>query len=67
MIPTLAVMISAYVGFRMIEVFLFPTSRYRSDGARVAAYVFAGLALIVIVFSAVDILMSGSGVGNLPR
>jgi hypothetical protein len=60
MIPNLALMVSAYVGFRMIEVFLFPPSRYSSTTARVCAYVFAAIAFVVSVISTVDILMSGS-------
>ena len=64
-IPALATILAAYVNFRMIEVFLSPTSRYSSSGARVAACIFAGVVLIVTSFCALDILVSGSNVPAL--
>ena len=52
MIPALAMIVAAYVNFRMIEVFLSPASRYSSSAARVAACIFAALVLIVTSFCA---------------
>ena len=63
MIPNLAVMISSYIGFRMIEVWLFPTSRYSSRGAHIAACILAAIAFLVSGFALLDIISSGS---NLP-
>jgi hypothetical protein len=65
MIPALAMIVAAYVNFRMIEVFLSPTTRYSSSGARVAACFFAVLVLMVTSFCALDILLSGSNVPAL--
>jgi hypothetical protein len=62
LIPTLSLMIAAYVGFRMIEVFLLADSRYRNDGAKIAACVLAALALIVIGISAISILAAGTDI-----
>jgi hypothetical protein len=62
MIPSLAIMISAYIGFRMIEVFLFAPSRYSSPGARICACVLAVIAFVVSGISAFSIFMSGSNV-----
>jgi hypothetical protein len=62
MIPALAMIVAAYVNFRMIEVFLSPASRYSSHGSRVVACIFAVLVLIVTSFCALDILLNGSNV-----
>lgn len=67
MIPNLALMISAYIGFRMIEGFLFPTERYLHGGAKIAACVFAAIALFVTGVSLLEIMTAGSNVGPLPR
>lgn len=66
MIPNIAVILSSYIGFRMIEIFLFPTSRYSSTGTAIAARVFAVIALLVTIFCCLDILFTGS-TPTLPR
>lgn len=60
MIPNLALIISAYVNFRMIEIFLLPTSHYSGRGAHVAARVLAVIVILVTSVCALDILMSGT-------
>jgi hypothetical protein len=64
MIPDLAIMISAYIGFRMIEVFLFAPNRYSSPGARICVCVLAVIAFLVSGITAVSILTSGP---NIPH
>jgi len=60
MIPDLALMISAYVGFRMVEVFLLADTRYVNRASKVAACVLAAVALAVIGFSLLSIMTSSS-------
>ncbi len=60
MIASLALIVAAYVSFRMIEVFLSPVSRYSSQRGRVAACIFATLVLIGTGLCALDILLSAS-------
>jgi hypothetical protein len=62
MIPNIAVMLSAYIGFRMIEVLLFAPSRYANRASRVVACVLAGIAFLVSGAVTVDILTSGTKV-----
>ncbi|HWO36886.1 MAG TPA: hypothetical protein VNO32_49540 [Candidatus Acidoferrum sp.] len=60
MIPNLALVVAAYISFRMIEVFLSPASRYSSQRGRVAACIFATLILIGTSLCALDILLGAS-------
>jgi hypothetical protein len=60
MIPDIAVMLSAYIGFRMIEVFLLSPSRYSSAGAKIAACVLAVIAFLVTAFVTIDVVMHGN-------
>jgi hypothetical protein len=60
MIPGIAIMLSAYIGFRMIEVFLLAPGRYADRGSRVIACVLAVIAFLVSGIATVDILMSGT-------
>jgi hypothetical protein len=66
MIPNLALIVAAYVNFRMIEVFLYSGTRYSSKGTRIAACVFAVLVFLVTCVSAIDIMATGSRT-TLPR
>jgi hypothetical protein len=47
MIPNVALMISAYIGFRMIEVFLLAPSRYANRTSRIVACILAAIAFLV--------------------
>jgi len=60
MIANLALIVAAYVNFRMIEVFLSPANRYSSQCGRVAACIFATLVLVGTSLCALDILLSAS-------
>ena len=62
MIPNFALIVAAYVSFRMIEVFLSPASRYSSQRGRVAACIFATLVLIGTSLCSLDILLSASSI-----
>lgn len=63
MIPDLAIIVSVYVCFRMIEVCLFKPDRYRNPGTHIFACVLAILTLIVRFFVTIDIISTGSRVG----
>jgi hypothetical protein len=63
MIPDLAIIVSVYVCFRMIEVCLLKSDRYRNGGAHAVAGVLAILTLVVTLFVLFDILSKGSSVG----
>jgi hypothetical protein len=65
MIPDLAVIIESYIGFRMIEVLLMPSSRYTNQGCAIAAKVLAVLALIISSAVCLDILFSGTTVPTI--
>ncbi|HTQ85047.1 MAG TPA: hypothetical protein VMI93_02450 [Candidatus Solibacter sp.] len=60
MIPNLATIIAAYVGFRMLEVFLFNTSRYSSRGVHIVAGVFAVFVGLATIFSWLNIILAPS-------
>jgi hypothetical protein len=59
-IPSLSLMIGAYIGFRMIEVLLMPDSHYASHGGAVAAKILAVLVFIVSGLACLNILLSGA-------
>jgi hypothetical protein len=67
MIPNLALMVAAYIGFRMIEVFLFAPSRYQNSVSRIIACILAGIAFSVSGFALLDIWLSGQNVGTFPH
>lgn len=60
MIPSLSLMIGAYIGFRMIEVMLMPESHYASHNGAVAARILAVVAFIVSGVACLNILFSGA-------
>ncbi len=60
MIPNLAVMIGFYIIFRMIETFLFDTSRYRNNGSHAIAMALSGIVILVTVVLMLDIVLAGS-------
>jgi hypothetical protein len=64
MIPNIALMIGAYIGFRMLEVTAKPNSSYSTKGAAIAVKVLAILAFLVSGFACVSTLMGGA---NLPK
>lgn len=59
MIPALATIISAYVIFRMIEVFVLSQTRYQSRTAHVVIAVFAVIVILIVGFNIVDIYFAG--------
>jgi hypothetical protein len=67
MIPNLALMVGAYIGFRMIEVLLLSTSRYQNFGSRVVACILACITLLVSGIALLDIMLSGSNILTLPH
>jgi hypothetical protein len=60
MIPTLTLMIGAYIGFRMLEVTARPNSNYTTTGAAITVKVLAILAFLVSGFACFNTLMSGT-------
>jgi hypothetical protein len=62
MIPSLAVIIESYVGFRMIEVLLRSNSRYTNQSCAVVAKILAVLVLIVSSIACLGILFSGTNI-----
>jgi hypothetical protein len=58
MIPALALIISAYIVFRMLEVFAFPATRYSNTGVRVVMCILAAIVILVVGFNVVDIFFS---------
>jgi hypothetical protein len=60
MIPDLAIIISAYVGFRMIEVLLFSPDRYANRASRVVACILVAIAFLVSGVVTMSILTSGT-------
>lgn len=67
MVPDLAVIISAYICFRMIEVCLFKSDRYRNPTAHGVLCVLAVLVIALTVIIIGDIVLKGSNVGITPR
>lgn len=67
MIPDLAVIIAAYVCFRMIEVCLYKSDRYRSPTVHGVLCVLAALVILLTVFIIRDIVLTGSNLGTTPR
>jgi hypothetical protein len=62
MIPDLALIISAYIIFRMIEVLLFAGNRYQNSGTRIAACVLAILVIVFVAGVTIDIESTGASV-----
>jgi hypothetical protein len=63
MIPDLAVMIAAYICFRMLEVWAFKSDRYRSEREQIAVGISGLLVIAVTVLSLIAIFSAGSGIG----
>ena len=49
MIPDIAIMLAAYICFRMVEVWLFSPDRYRNAGSHTAAFILSLLVNAVTV------------------
>ncbi len=64
MIPQMALMVGAYIGFRMLEVTAKPNSSYTSTRAAVGVKILAILTFLVSGFACVSTLISGV---NIPR
>ena len=60
MIPTIGLMIGAYIGFRMLEVIAAPVSRYANAGAAIVVKILAGITFLVSGFACFTLLVSGS-------
>lgn len=59
MIPALATIISAYITFRMIEVFALAQTRYRSRAAHIVIAVFAVIVILIVGFNMLNIYFTG--------
>jgi dolichyl-phosphate-mannose--protein O-mannosyl transferase len=64
MIPNIALMIGAYIGFRMLEVIARSNSTYINKGSAIAVKVLAFLTFLVSGVACVSTLWSGT---NVPR
>jgi hypothetical protein len=60
MLPDLALIIGAYVLFRMIEVMFFSSGRYSGKGQHIAVGVLAAGVCLVTIICLIDIIMTGS-------
>jgi hypothetical protein len=58
MIPNLIFVVSAYVGFRMVEVWFFNPDRYKSYRARLTICGLASLVAFVAAVIVLDMLLS---------
>jgi hypothetical protein len=66
MIPALATIISAYIVFRMLEVFAFPGTRYLNTGVRVVMCILAAIVILVVAVNLIDIFSAGVQPGLIP-
>jgi hypothetical protein len=66
MIPDLAVIVAAYVCFRMLEVCLLKSDRYLNSGAHIFLRVVAVLVILLTVIVIADILSRGTTPGLTP-
>ena len=66
MIPALSVIISAYIIFRMLEVFAFPATRYSNGVVLVVMFVFAAIVILVVGFELIGIFSAGVQPGIIP-
>jgi len=64
MIPNIALMIGAYIGFRMLEVIARPDSSYINKGSATTVKVLAFLTFLVSGVACVSTLLGGT---NVPR
>jgi hypothetical protein len=62
MLPDLAVMIGAYICFRMLEVTTFNSSRYKSKREHIIMIILALIVLVITVAVLFDIVTRSSGV-----
>ena len=68
MIPALATIVSAYIVFRMLEVFAFAGTRYSNTAARVIMCVLALLVIAVVGLNLADIWSAGmQAIPGLPH
>jgi hypothetical protein len=65
MIPGMAVILAAYVCFRMAEVWFLNTTRYQNRACHIIVSVLAALVILVTLFALISILASGMSVPNL--
>jgi hypothetical protein len=63
MIPDIAIILAAYICFRMAEVWFLNTSRYQNRACHVIVSVMAALVIVVTLFVLIMLLASGSSVG----
>jgi hypothetical protein len=62
MIPNIALMIGAYIGFRMLEVTAKPNSVYATTNAAIIVKILAILTFLVSGFACVSTLMGGANI-----
>jgi|GEM_PF-4634112 len=68
MIPALATIVSAYIVFRMLEVFAFAGTRYSNTAARVIMFVLAVIVILVVGVNLADIWSAGvQAIPGLPH
>ncbi len=60
MIPDIAIILAAYICFRMVEVWLFSPDRYRNAGSHTAAFILSLLVIAVTVLVLIMVLANGS-------
>lgn len=60
MIPDLAIIVAAYVCFRMLEVCLFKSDRYLNKGVHVLLRVLAVLIILLTIVMVLDIVTKGT-------
>jgi len=65
MIPTIGVMISAYIGFRCVEVLCRNASQFSSKAARTFTVIMAVLTMAVAAYSSLS-LVGASGQATMP-
>lgn len=62
MIPTIGLMIGAYIILRCLEILAKPAAEFNSSGARRGVMIFAVLVFLVSVLGVGELLRSGSDV-----
>lgn len=69
MIPALATIISAYIIFRMLEVFAFPATHYSNTGVRIVICILAAIVILVVAVNLIDIFFAGAqpGLNSQPQ
>jgi hypothetical protein len=67
MVPALATIIGVYVIFRMFETMFFSTARYAGKAQHIIVGIFAGLVVVIVFFTLVDIWNAASRPGAIPK